>query len=52
MPNKELRTTHINITFTEFEKEKIEQFTKASNETTREFNQNTVFQKIRHLEHH
>ncbi|KKN61176.1 hypothetical protein LCGC14_0524710 [marine sediment metagenome] len=47
MPNKELRTKQIHITFTESEKEKIEQFAKASNETTREFIRNAVFEKIR-----
>ncbi len=51
MPNKELRTKQIHITFTESEKEKLEQFAKASNETTREFIRNAVFEKIRSLEH-
>jgi len=48
--NKELRVKQIHITFTEKQKEKIEQFAEASNKNVRDFIRDSVFEKIRTIE--
>lgn len=48
---EELRVKQVHITFTEKEKEKINQFANDSNKNIRDFIRDSIFEKIRSIEH-